>query len=114
MKITELKLRLLSGVNNLIDNYFGSGTISDNMLNATLKLLVRQNEYRLDGILDIFADEKGEIDGNIIVEEYSKAFGHEGIIIDIKDFIKSGTIRNFLPNKCLKVTQDDLRKMILT
>lgn len=114
MKISELKLRLLSGANNLIDDYFGSGSISDNMLNATLKLLVRQNEHKMDSVLNMFADENGEIDGNVVVEEYSKVFGNEGVIIDIKDFVKSNTIRSFLPNKCLKVTQDDLRKMILT
>lgn len=114
MKISELKLRLLSGANNLIDDYFGSGSISDNMLNATLKLLVRQNEHKMDSVLNMFADENGEIDGNVVVEEYSKVFGNEGVIIDIKDFVKSNTVRSFLPNKCLKVTQDDLRKMILT
>lgn len=114
MKITELKLRLLSGANNLIDNYFGSGNITDNMLNATLKLLVRQNENKLDNIINLFADENGEIDGNVVVEEYSKVFGTDGLIIDIKDFIKSNTVRSFLPNKCLKVTQEDLRKIILS
>jgi phosphatidylinositol kinase/protein kinase (PI-3 family) len=114
MKAAELKLRLLSGVNNLIDSYFGSGSISDNMINATLKLLVRQNEYKVDGIIDMFKDEKGEIDGDVVVEEYSKVFGNEGIIIDIKDFVKSSTIRSFLPDKCLKVTQDDLKKIILS
>jgi hypothetical protein len=75
--------------------------------------LVRQNENKFDNVLNMFADENGEIDGNIVVEEYSKVFGHEGIIIDIKDFVKSGTVRSFLPDKCLKITQDDLRKMIL-
>lgn len=114
MKIVELKLRLLSGVNNLIDSYFGAGTVGDNMINATLKLLVRQNENKFDNILNMFADEKGEIDGNVVVDEYSKVFGHEGIIVDIKDFVKSGVVRSFLPDKCLKVTQDDLRKMILS
>ena len=113
MKIAELKLRLLSGANNLVDNYFGSGSITDNMLNATLKLLIRQNEYKLDGVLDMFADERGEIDGDVVVEEYSKVFGREGVILDIRDFVKSSTIRNLLPDKCLKVTQEDLRKMIL-
>ena len=114
MKASEFKLSIVQGVNNLIDDYFGSGSIGDNMLNATLKLLVRQNEHKMDGILNMFADENGEIDGNVVVEEYSKVFGNEGIIIDIKDFVKSNTVRSFLPNKSLKVTQDDLRKMILT
>lgn len=114
MKVTELKLRLLSGANNLIDSYFGSGTMGDNLINATLKLLVRQNEHKMDGILDMFKDENDEIDGNVVVEEYSKVFGNEGVIIDIKDFVKSNTIRSFLPNKCLKVTQDDLKKIILS
>ena len=114
MRVSELKLRLRSGASTLIDSYFGSGSISDNMINATLKLLVRQNEYRVDGVLDMFKDENGEIDGEVVVEEYSKVFGNDGVILDIKDFVKSSTIRSFLPNKCLKITQDDLRKIILT
>lgn len=114
MNVAELKLRLLSGVNNLIDTYFGSGSISDNMINATLKLLVRQNEYKVDGILEMFKDENGEIDGDIVVEEYSKVFGNEGVILDLRDFVKSNAIRSFLPDKCLKITQNDLKKIILT
>ena len=114
MNISELKLRILSGANNLIDDYFGSGSISDNMINATLKLLVRQNEYKLDNILNLFKDENGEINGDVVVEEYSKVFGNEGIILDIRDFVKSNTIRNFLPDKCLRITQSDLRKIILS
>lgn len=113
MKKSELKLRLVSGVNNLIDDYFGAGTISDNMINATLKILVRQNEYKLDGILDIFADESGDINSNVIVEEYSKVLGDDGIIIDIRDFVKSDTIRHFLPNKSLKVKKEDIQRMLI-
>lgn len=113
MKKSELKLRLVSGVNNLIDDYFGSGTMSDNMINATLKIIVRQNEYKLDGMLDLFADETGDIDSNVIVEEYSKVLGNDGIIIDIRDFVKSDTIRHFLPNKSLIVKKDDIRRMLM-
>ena len=113
MKKSELKLRLVSGVNNLIDDYFGSGTMSDNMINATLKIIVRQNEYKLDGMLDLFADETGDIDSNVIVEEYSKVLGNDGIIIDIRDFIKSSTIRHFLPDKSLMVKKDDIKRMLM-
>lgn len=112
MKASEFKLCLVSGVNNLIDDYFGSHTIADKFINSTLKILVKQNTYKLDNILDLFTDEHGMIDENIIIEEYSKVIGESGFILDIREFIKNDMIRNLLPNKALIIKKDDIRKML--
>lgn len=112
MKASEFKLCLVSGVNNLIDDYFGSHTMADKFINSTLKILVKQNTYKLDNILDLFTDEHGMIDENIIIEEYSKAIGESGFILDIREFIKNEMIRNLLPNKALIIKKDDIRKML--
>jgi hypothetical protein len=111
MKVSEFKLSIVTGINNLIDDYFGSSSKADKFINSTLKILVRQNTYKLDEVLGIFMDEHGTIDENIILEEYSRVIGETGLIIDIRDFVKNEFIRNLLPNKALIVKKDDLRKI---
>ena len=111
MKASEFKLSVVSGVNNLIDDYFGSHSMADKFINSTLKILVKQNTYRLDGIVDIFADENGMIDESIIIEEYTKVVGESGFVLDIRDYVKSEFVRNLLPNKALVIKKDDIRKM---
>lgn len=111
MKVSEFKLSVVSGVNNLIDDYFGSHSTADKFINSTLKILVKQNTYRLDDIISLFADEHGMIDETIIIEEYSKVIGESGFILDIRDFIKNDMVKSLLPNKALVIKKDDLRKM---
>ena len=112
MKASEFKLCLVSGVNNLIDDYFGSHTMADKFINSTLKILVKQNTYKIDSILELFTDEHGMIDENIIIEEYSKVIGESGFILDIREFIKNEMVRSLLPNKALIIKKDDIRKML--
>lgn len=111
MKSSEIKLCLVQGVNTLIDDYFGSSSKGDKFINSTLKILVRQNTYKVDGILELFEDEHGCIDEEVLIEEYSKVIGDSGIIFDIRDFVKNEMIRNFLPNKALVIKKEDLRRM---
>jgi hypothetical protein len=111
MKASEFKLSIVAGMNNLIDDYFGSNSKADKFINSTLKILVRQNTYKLDEVLGIFMDERGTIDEDIILEEYSKVIGESGLIIDIRDFVKNEFIKNLLPNKALIIKKDDLRKI---
>lgn len=111
MKASEFKLSVVSGVNNLIDDYFGSHSMADKFINSTLKILVKQNTYRLDGIVDLFVDENGMIDESIIIEEYTKVVGESGFVLDIRDYVKSEFVRNLLPNKALVIKKDDIRKM---
>ena len=113
MKLSEFKLRLIQGANVLIDDYFGSNALSDKLLNSTLKILVKQNQHKLNGILDIFADENGEIDENIIIEEYSKVLGDRGAVLDLRNFINNDLIRNMLPNKALVIKIDDLERIFM-
>jgi hypothetical protein len=111
MKASEFKLSVVSGLNNLIDDYFGSHSMADKFINSTLKILVKQNTYKLDDVLELFTDEHGLVDENIIIEEYSKVVGDSGFVLDIRDFVKNDMIRNLLPNKALIIKKDDLRKI---
>lgn len=111
MKTQEFKLRLIQGVNGLVDDYFGSNSTPDKFINSTLKILIKQNSYKVDSILELFADESGNVDERIIIEEYSKVIGDNGFIFDIRDFIKNDLMRGLLPNKALIIKIDDLRNM---
>ena len=111
MKASEFKLSIVQGVNNLIDDYFGSSTMGDRFINSTLKILVRQNTYKLDNIVELFTDEHGCVDEEIIIEEYSKVLGESGFIFDLRDMIKNEMIRGMLPNRALIIKSEDLRKM---
>ena len=112
MKASEFKLCLVSGVNNLIDDYFGSHSMADKFINSTLKILVKQNTYKLDSIIDMFSDEQGIVDEHIIIEEYSKVIGDSGFVLDIRDFVHNEMVKNLLPNKALVIKKDDIRKML--
>ena len=112
MKVSEFKLSVVQGINDLIDDYFGSGTMSDRFINSTLKIMVKQNTYKLDDVLDLFTDEHGCINEHIIIEEYSKVIGEAGFVLDIRDFVQNELVRSLLPNKALVIKKDDIRKML--
>jgi hypothetical protein len=111
MKASEFKLSIVQGINNLIDDYFGSNTMGDRFINSTLKIMVRQNTYKLDNIVELFTDESGWVDEEVIIEEYSKVLGESGFIFDLRDMIKNEMIRSMLPNRALIIKSEDLRKM---
>lgn len=111
MKVSEFKLKAVSGINGLIDEYFGDNNIKDKFINSTLKVIVQQNQHKYDSVIDIFTDENGEIDPNVLINQYSNMIGDNGFIIDIRNFIKNEWIRKTLPDKALKINKDDLLNM---
>jgi hypothetical protein len=113
MKTQEFKLRIETGLRNLIDDYFGSHSISDRFINSTLKIMLRQNSYKLDEYIGFFADENGCVDENIIIEEYSDIIGENGVVFDLRNFVKNETLKSFLPNKALVIKAQDIRDMFI-
>lgn len=109
--IYEFKTKLIIGVEDLIDTYFGSGSISDRLLNATVKIIANQNLDKLDNFLNLFADKDGKIDTDMIVKEYSKAFGGDKFVLDLRDFVENDTVRKMLPNKALAIKINDIAAM---
>lgn len=112
MKASEFKLRLVTTIDGLIDIYFGESTMTDKMINSTLKIIVKNNIHKADDIINMFADKNGEINVNEIVDEYSKQLGDEGVQFDIKDYVKNDFIKSLLPDKCLLITKDDIMKLL--
>lgn len=113
MNIQEVRLKLVTSVNRLIDTYFSSPSVSEKMINATLKVLVKQNAYKLDGILNMFSDKNGEINPQDILVEYANQIDENGVIIDIKQYINNDTLKQFLPNKVLVLKKDDVLNLIV-
>lgn len=112
MKLSEFKLRALTKVNELIDTYFGANTMIDKFINSTLHIMVKQKSYMIDDVLNIFTDKDGNIDEELIFDEYSKMFGENDIIIDIRRYIKNDFVRDMLPNKSLVIKSDDILDML--
>lgn len=112
MKVGEVKLRLTSAVMGMIDTYFGGNALNEKFINSTLKILVKQNVYKIDPMLDLFADQNGEIDATEIVAEYANMIDENGYIFDLKQYVDNDTIKALIPNKVLVVKREDILKIL--
>lgn len=56
MKTQQIKLRLVNIIENIIDLVFPKDSMFDKMKNATCRFYLMQNQYRLDDVLNMFAD----------------------------------------------------------
>lgn len=111
IRVCEFKRKLMNSVEGLIDTYFGTGNISDRLMNATVKIVIAQNVDKLDGVFELFADKDGWVDTDLIVREYSKAFGTDRFILDLRDFVENDMIKRALPNKALAIKIEDVAKI---
>ena len=112
MKASEFKLRVVSTLNELVDIYFGSDTMIDKFVNSTLHVMIKQKSYMLDDVMNLFTDQDGNIDKELLIDEYSKMFGNKDIVIDIRDYIKNDFIKGILPNKSLIIKSNDILDML--
>lgn len=112
MKASELKLRVITSLNSLIDTYFGTNTMVDKFINSTLHVVVKQKSYMLDDVLNLFTNEEGDINEELLFDEYSKMFGDNDIVIDIRDYIKNDMVKSMMPNKSLIIKQEDIFDML--
>lgn len=113
MKTQEVRLKLITSVNKLIDTYFNAPTVTDKMINATLKVVVKQNAYKIDSMLALFTDENGEINPHEVLMEYANQIDDNGIVIDIKQYINNETLKQFIPNKVLLIKRDDILNLVI-
>lgn len=111
MKTAELKLRIITEANELIDVYFSEDTFVDKMANTTLKILIEQNKDKLDDMFKLF-EKDGEIDAEEIINKYAEQFSKDGIRFDVKQYIKNDFVRNMMPDKYLIINKEDLLKII--
>lgn len=112
MKAGEVKIRLLNSVMNMIDTYFGGSNITEKFVNSTLKIILKQNLYKVDSILELFADKDGEINATEIVAEYANIIDENGFIFDLKKYVESDMIKSMLPDKILVIKREDILNLL--
>ena len=108
MKIGEVKMRLSNSVMGLIDTYFSGNALNEKFINSTLKIILKQNLYKIDSILSLFTDQNGEINTDEIVTEYSKMIDENGIVFDLKKYIDNDLIKTIVPDKVLILKREDI------
>jgi hypothetical protein len=96
----------------MIDTYFGGTGLNEKFINSTLKILLKQNIYKVDSILALFTDENGDINMTEIIEEYSKLIGDEGLIFDLKQYVDNDVVKSLIPDKILVIKRSDILKLL--
>lgn len=112
MKLSEFKLTTINKLNHIIDEWFDGQTIQDRFLNGSLKTIIKAKQNSYDGIINMFADEEGNID----LSELKKQM--EGVIpekleMDISQITsKWGVPKYLIPNKILLLTKTDIMDIL--
>lgn len=112
MKTGEVKIRLSNTIIEMIDTYFGGTGLNEKFINSTLKILLKQNLYKVDSILALFTDENGDINMTEIIEEYSKLIGDDGLIFDLKQYVDNDVVKSLIPDKILVIKRSDILKLL--
>jgi len=112
MKIGEVKMRLANSVMGLIDTYFGGTAMNEKFINATLKIVLKQNLYKVDPMLELFTDKDGEINASEIVAEYAKMIDENGYVFDLKKYVENDTVKSMIPDKILLIKREDILNLL--
>lgn len=112
MKISEMKIRILNTANSLIDTYFSGSELTEKFINSTLKIIMKQNIHKIDDILGLFADKDGEVDMQMLVNEYASMLGENGFVFDLKEHVTNELVRNMLPDKVLVIKKEDIMSLL--
>lgn len=110
MKPDEIKLRLATYVDDLIDEIFPGNDLFAKLKSATAKFWVEQNIWKLDVILNQFKDANGNIDMVAAEKIYGETmFDEDGKLrINLKSIISNESVNKYLPNSTVLLTIDDL------
>lgn len=99
MKKGEFKIKAVNYINKLIDNWFDSNTLQDNLARSFAKTIVKANQNKYDNVIDMLTDDNG----NVLVEDLLDNFNlNDNIEIDLTKY------SSLLPNKILLLTQNDI------
>lgn len=115
MKTDELKLRIKTFVDELIDQYLPAGNIIETLKNTTAKYWLSQNIGKFDSILNMFADVNGEIDTAKLKEFYEPViFQNDEFRLDVKSLIPANQelLRNMLPDNIILFRREDLYRLL--
>lgn len=107
MKKEEFTTNVLNQLDVLINEWFDSNTVQDQITKALAKTVLETNVNKVQPMLDIFSDENGEVRTDILMKHLENVLP-EKIEIDLKKYINMA----FVPNKILLLTKDDIIKII--
>ena len=111
MKAGEVKMKVANTAIRMIDTYFSGSAMGEKFINSTLKIIVKQNLYKLDTVLNLFADQNGEINTIEIAREYANMIDEQGFTFDIKKYVDNDMIKGLLPNRVLVIKREDILRM---
>ncbi|MEE1226332.1 MAG: hypothetical protein UHM08_04415 [Bacteroidales bacterium] len=97
MKKEDLKPKIQAFLHQMMSEWFPDKNVLRGLGNA----LIDANVNKYDNILDMFADEKGEIDVEDIIKNMD-----DTIEIDLQ------SLSPILPNRILLITKNDLMRML--
>lgn len=116
MKVDELKLRVDTFVNEMIDLYMPPSNFFDKAKNATAKFWYSQNAYKMHNILDNFKDKNNEINLSQLSTYIEQALFDENgkFTFDIKEILpqEMEAIKPYLPDKVIVFEKNDLYKLL--
>lgn len=116
MKVDEVKLRMKKFIFNTIDMVFPREQFSNKIKNATARYWVDQNIYRLDSVLNAFADKNNEINIDLLVNTYEDTLFENGDLkLDIKKIIPQDFdyLRGLFPDKLIIFKKEDLYNIFI-
>lgn len=111
MKIPEFKIRTISKLNSLIDQWFDNG-IQDGIINGVLKTLIKNNKDKYDSMIELFVDDKGEVDLSLLHQQLDKNITND-IELDLREIVnKLGIPIYLVPNKILYLSKNDILELL--
>lgn len=113
MKPDEIKLRINNFADDLIGKLFSSDDMFGKLKSAAAKYWLKQNIWKLTPILNKFVDETGDINIRDAVNFFTEELFDENgqYIIDIQKLLNGNSLSQYLPNKTVLFTKNDLLKM---
>ena len=108
MKVQEFKLMLLNKLYTITDEWFDTNTLQDRFINGTLKTIIKANKNKYDNLINMFADENGDIDLSEMRNQLINVIP-ERIEMDVNEITSKWNIPSYLiPNKLLLLTRKDI------
>jgi BioD-like phosphotransacetylase family protein len=112
MKAGEIKMRVSNTAIGLVDTYFNEDNLAEKFINSTLKIVIKQNLYKLDSLLALFTDENGDINVEEIITEYAQMIDETGFVFNLKDYIETDSVKRLIPDKALVIKREDIESIL--
>lgn len=108
MKTNEFKLMVVNKLYSLVDEWFDTNTLQDRFINGTLKTIIKANQHKYDNLINMFADENGNVDLSEIRNQMINVIP-ERIEMDVNEITSKWNVPSYLiPNKLLLLTRKDI------